>query len=658
MTERFFDILDKGSREYGDRIALADASGEITYSGLKDKAGTYARKLDTIGIRPGDIVGLCGYDSIDLVAMLFAIVKTGAVAALISFSMPESEMASLIKNNGIQYVFYGKLKMLESDACAVDRVISESGIRPDHMLPIERVDSFEPADEFPDVSDPYGFSVILFTSGTTSAPKGCMQTEHSLLFCAASAQNYLENLCNIGVCICSPVYHLLGLDHLLIGLMFGNTVCLPEKKKSDVILSFINKYRSGLIVGVPTVLLSLIENKDFTKTASHCVRGFFSGGGALAPVQIQKLETACDNAVCLNGYGSSEAGVISFTTYKSPLEIRLHSIGPVVPGKQVAILDSNGKELPSSEMGEICIKKSDTMMLGYLGKTDEETFDPNGWFHSGDLGYADENGNIFLSGRIKDLIIKGGENVAPSEIETAILSLDKVSLCKVLGAPHRIYGETVEACVVLKPGKKATEEELLNSLKGKISRFKTPERILFFDAFPLNPNGKINVKELKVKALTLLRRFNIEHRLDSGLLLGNLHIANMRSCITPVAVFTAELVKNLGIKGGAGKIQLFTEELLTERILNTDVDPGAIDLRLELFRDFLRIRLEDHGELYNLEKRIRDNNLSARIIYGCVDDAQYIREKDVNTFLADFRYDTNYEAIISSLSEERSDFAE
>ena len=658
MINVFYDILENGARNFGDRTAVADVSGAVSFSELKEKADNYAGKLRAMGIGNGDIVGIFGYNSIEWVAVMFAVVKAGAVAALINYSMTEPDLADLIKRNNIKYVLYGKNRMMEKDVSAFDHVIAQSGISAENIIPFERFNIVEKSEECLPDGKPDDFSVIIFTSGTTSAPKACMQTQHALIYGASSTQYLLEDVNNIGVCVCAPVYHLLGFSHLLSGLMFGSTVCLPEKMKSENLFPFIEEYKTGMIVGVPTVLISLIEDPRFDNIASHCVKGFLSAGGCISPVQIQKLETSCDKAVCLNAYGSSEAGFICSTTYKSPLEIRLHSLGPVARGKQVAILDSENRELPAMEMGEICIKKTDSVMLGYLGKNNEEVFDADGWFHSGDLGYIDGDGNVFLSGRIKDLIIKGGENISPSEVEKAILEIEGISLCKVLGAPSRLYGETVEACVVLKSGANLTEEDIRNGLKGKINSFKTPEHVLFFDEFPLNTNGKIDVKALKVQALTTLRKLFIEHHLDEGMPLGSLHIANICRGITPVAIFIAELVRNIGIKKDAGKIQLFTEEMLTERIINNGVDSGYIDIRVELFRDFLRIRLEDRGELYDFEKRISENNLSARIIYKCVDDMDYIRNKDVNTFLADFRYESSYEAVISSLAAENSDFAE
>ena len=213
-------------------------------------------------------------------------------------------------------------------------------------------------------------------------------------------------------------------------------------------------------------------------------------------------------------YGQSEAAPLTMVRPSDMVEQRAQSVGQAIDGLEIRISDGKGGFLPRGEIGEV-VARGSNLMNGYdrLPK-DKQPIDEDGWLHTGDLGLLDENGYLYLAGRIKDVIIRGGENISPSEIENALNQMDNIREAKVMGAPHPIYGESVEACITMTDGGKSFDQEAIkNALRKVIARFKVPSHIFLYDSFPLNVNGKLDQRALHADMLTRLLRLSVDEEL-------------------------------------------------------------------------------------------------------------------------------------------------
>ena len=316
----------------------------------------------------------------------------------------------------------------------------------------------------------------------------------------------------------------------------------------------------------------------------------------------------------------------------------------------------NGAFLPTEEIGEV-VAKGDGLMNGYDNLPDDkQPVDSNGWLHTGDLGYFDQDGYLHLSGRIKDVIIRGGENISPLEIENALYKLDYIREAKVMGAPHPIYGESVEACVTMKD--ESTDfnpADIKKELLPAIARFKLPSHIFLYKSFPLNVNGKLDQKQLRADMLMRLKKLEIDWELDGGVTVYDLTIRNSRYAIVPVSSLAGDLAVSIGYKKHmAVAIRLAVEEMLNERITNAYSDTGDIRVKITLMPDWLRISFSDNGAEYYIDKR-RDTSASAKIILAAVSDfhTEYMNGKPV--YCMDFVYEKEIdiqEFLLKSMEEE------
>ena len=287
-------------------------------------------------------------------------------------------------------------------------------------------------------------------------------------------------------------------------------------------------------------------------------------------------------------------------------------------------------------------------MNSSLGLPQEaQSYDEEGWLHTGDLGMIAEDGLLQLAGRIKDIIIRSGENIAPSEIEKAMMEEDAVLEVKVMGAPHPIWGESVEACVVTK-GEELDEDALRTALRAKLSAYKIPSHFFLYKSLPLNANGKLDQRGLKADMLGRLRAVFISNALNEGLRILSIQVKNRTYAIAPVCDLVQGLAEQLGYRGKrVYQIRVAVEEMLTERIKHAYDANGEITVDVILMPHWMRIRFMDSGKEYRLDDK--DASVSAKIILGNVDaygtsltgeklvgnnlDWQYAEGFDINEYL-------------------------
>lgn len=253
----------------------------------------------------------------------------------------------------------------------------------------------------------------------------------------------------------------------------------------------------------------------------------------------------------------------------------------------------------------------------------------------------DEDGYLHLAGRLKDIIIRGGENISPSEVETHLAGIEGVRDVKVMGAPHPIFGESVEACVSMRDNATFDEESILQKLCSLIPRYKVPAHIFPIDAFPLNVNGKIDQCALYAYMISRLHTLEVEGELESGITVFQIAVKNSSYAIEPVSAMVKHLAQNIGYEARrASKLCLAVEEMLTERILDAYSGVGDIHVSVALMTDWLRVSFTDDGAEYVIDKR-SDTSMSARIILGSVDDFHTEWRNGKPVYCMDFLYDNN-----------------
>lgn len=491
--------LTAAKDRHPDRIALRCDELTVTFAELEAAAAGVAALLTQAGIEPGDRVGVMLPNTPAFAIVFYGIMRRGAVAVPINPLLKAREVEFYLSNTGATAMFATPAFADEATAGAERAgarcwVVDDAGLAelltglPDSMAAVHRADD--------DVA------VILHTSGTTGKPKGAMLTHAGL---TRNAEVCARTLIEIGpddvVLGCLPLFHVFGLTcGLNASVLAGATLTLLPRFEPGRALEVIERDGVTVFEGVPTMYAGLLSRAaDAAPMATRTLRTCVSGGAAL-PVQVlTDFEKAFGCAV-LEGYGLSESSPVA--TFNHPNRPRkVGSIGTPIEGVELRVADTDGAEVVQGEAGEIQIR-GHNVMLGYwnLPKATAATITADGWLCTGDVGRVDEDGYYYIVDRTKDLIIRGGMNVYPREVEEVLYEHPAVAEAAVIGTPHDSLGEDVGAAVALKAGATATPDELREYVKARVAAYKYPRRIWLVDALPKGATGKILKREIIVPA--------------------------------------------------------------------------------------------------------------------------------------------------------------
>ena len=336
--------------------------------------------------------------------------------------------------------------------------------------------------------------LIQYTSGTTSKPKGAVLYQYGAMNTANAYAHLLHLHKEDRTCVPLPLFHCFGnILTLLGGLISGSTTIYLGYFSPKQMLSIMQKENCTCMMGVPTMYYSMLAMPDFRNyNLSHLEKAGI--GGTICPYELCKnISKEFQIHGLLVGYGLSEAASLcTLSDINDSEEIRLHSVGRALPGLEVSLSDKSGKENPNITEGELLIRGYG-VMKGYY-KDPEHTaqaLDSDGWLHSGDLGKRNPDGTFQVTGRLKDIIIKGGENISPGYIEEILLSMENIRECQCVGVPDQKYGETVCACIIPENETVFTLSDIQTYLKNKISNYKIPDYVVIMENFPINGSGKV-----------------------------------------------------------------------------------------------------------------------------------------------------------------------
>ena len=544
-----------------------------------------------MGVEKGCRVALWSYNSANWLIAFFATVRAGGTAVLMNYSMTGAEAAELLTMTETGFLLCGDNGETKKKPDAMHTLAALAGIPDEHCLDIRpasldlgHVFRDDPDEAVPDTSEENATAFIIFTSGTTSRPKAVQISQKALTFDADAFNGNIGEYAGRSVCVAVPLFHILGLLMSYAYLCRGATVCLPANYRPETLVRVIDAHRISDMATVGAVYMGLAEAENFEENVVPNLHLYMIAGGMSTPVQMMRLELQYTNAIFINMYGLSEAAPLTMVRPSDLVEKRAQTVGRAIKGIDIRISDGKGGFLAQGEIGEV-IARGENLMNGYDKlPREEQPIDGNGWLHTGDLGCFDEEGYLYLAGRIKDVIIRGGEDISPSEIENALSRMENVLQAKVMGAPHPIYGESVEACITMTDGGASFDQDAMKaSLRAEIARYKVPSHIFLYDSFPLNVNGKLDQRTLRADMLNRLLRLSVDEELAGGVTVFDVVIKNSNYAIVPVTSMASDLAQAVGFsRQRVTSIRLAAEEMLTKRIMDAYSAAGDIRIKLTL----------------------------------------------------------------------------
>ncbi len=533
------DFLDDIAAKYPDNDALVYVSRGLRYSykEFNEVCRQAAKGFLKMGIKKGDHVAMWATNYAEWVITMFATAKIGAVLVTVNtnykifeaeYLLKQSDSNTLLLINGLKDTSYvdiinrlcPELKdstpgELHSEKLPVlKNVIYLDEGRPDGMFTWN--DLMEMGNEVSDEElarvqgslDIYDVVNMQYTSGTTGFPKGVMLTHHNILNDGFYIGECMKFSHKDRLCIPVPFFHCFGCVLAILACVTHGTTMVPvEVYSPTAVMNAIQVEKCTAVHGVPTMFIFMLEHPDFEKYDLSSLRtGIMAGSPCPIKVMQQVIDRMGMKEIVIS-YGQTECSpVITMTTTDDPIEKRVATVGKRMPGVEIKIVDPETNEiLPNGEKGEICTRGY-VVMKGYynMEEATRQAIDEEGWLHTGDLGIEDEDGYFHIQGRIKDMIIRGGENIYPREIEELFYTNDKVSDVQVVGVPSKELGEEVMAFIILAEGQEATEEEMKQFVRDNMSRHKVPKYIAFVDEFPMTASGKIQKFKLRDMGIELL----------------------------------------------------------------------------------------------------------------------------------------------------------
>nr|MCW2727773.1 acyl-CoA synthetase [Aeromicrobium sp.] len=485
--------VNAAAKRFPRQTAIIDDAGEITWSELAGQINQMTQALKDRGVQPGDSIAVLSRNHRYMIVALVAIMQVGGRVLLLNTMASRSQLGDLAGREDASLVIVDQ-EFLDV-AQDVDRSLLVLGWAdedaPDDLPTVAGLTADQPTKGHPK-PERHG-QIIIFTSGTSGLPKGARREEPKDLMPLVAFFGAIPYRGNSTVVLAAPLFHSWGLINFAFGLSTAPTYVLRRKFDPAQVLRDIQDHRAEVLVVVPLMMQRLIDADPAVveRTDVSSLRITASSGSALAGDLANRFMDLFTDSV-YNFYGATETG---WVTIAGPKDLREApgTAGTPPFRTTVKILDPDGREVPQGETGVIHVGND----MPFGGYTDGNTKSfADGLMHTGDVGYFDENGRLFVSGRDDDMVISGGENVFPRELEDALIEHADVSDVVVRGIPDEKFGQVLAAYVVLKPGASATEDDLTAYAKQHVARFAVPRRLMILDELPRNPTGKVMKRNL------------------------------------------------------------------------------------------------------------------------------------------------------------------
>ena len=488
----------------GNKEAVVDAGRRLTYRQLNRRVNQLSRSLQGMGLTYGDRCAVLAYNCLEFVEVLFAAAKLGLIVVPLNWRLAAAELAFILSDSGTETLFFdpdfaGPAEALKGQT-PLKRFIS-LGQKPvpgiasyEKALATEREDEPQP-DRGTDMNTPH---IIMYTAGTTGRPKGAVLGQGASFWNAVNMSLCIDLTSRDRTLTVLPLFHVGGIGlYTLPTLYQGGTVIIQRAFDAKVTFRLLAEEGVDVLFGVPAIFLFLIQDPGFQSGVMGRLRSVMSGGAPLPVSLIHQYHEA--GIILQQGFGMSEAAPGIAALDRERALAKAGSIGRPLFHMEVRIVDDENRSLTIDQTGELLIRGPNLMQEYW--KRPEATAEAftEGWLHTGDLARMDEDGDLYIVERKKDMYISGGENVYPAEVENVIFELPQIAEAAIIGVKDQTWGEVGRAVVVLKPDQKLTEAEVLGYLKARLARYKVPKSVVFTNQLPRNAAGKVLKNTLRGK---------------------------------------------------------------------------------------------------------------------------------------------------------------
>jgi fatty-acyl-CoA synthase len=500
--ETIFEALAEMAARHpaGEALVVRHQNARLSYPELKERVEQTARGLVGLGLQPGDRIGVWANSCVEWVLLFLACARTGVVQVNVNPAYRSQDLGFVLRKSRIKALFlHGRdaradyRQILEETIAGQQSPLEHAVYLDEHSWTSMLASGMDvPATEI----KPHDVCNIQYTSGTTGSPKGVLLTHHNILNNGWIFAKWMQLSPQDRCCNCFPLYHTAGcVLAILTCLTSGATLLLPASQfDAGKTLEAVEAERATALLGSPTMFIAQLGHPEFNRFDLTSLR---TGGMGGAPCPIEVMRRVVEEMHCpemMVIYGQTESSpLISMSRSDDDLEKRVETIGHATSSIEVKIISpATGETVPVGTQGELCTRGYH-VMKGYDEEPEatRKTIDAEGWLHTGDLATMRPDGYLRITGRAKDMIIRGGENIYPREVEEFLYSHPKVMDVQVVGLPNARWGEVVLAWIRLKPGQSCTEKEVHDFCQGKIAYFKIPEYVRFVDAFPMTVSGKV-----------------------------------------------------------------------------------------------------------------------------------------------------------------------
>ena len=492
------------AKRFPERLCMESGSLALTYGQTERFTDRLALALMGLGVKKGTRAGIWCKDSPDFLCLYLAMEKLGAVPVLLNTALGGAELNVLLHKADARLLFFDDgYKGVRFPQVVEALGLPNARYIPDLLsaLPELTPEGERALGEAEAGVTPEDPDTVIFTSGTSGAAKGVLTRHLARVNVALVQAETIRLTPEDKVCVALPMYHCFGLTGVVLAaLAAGASLFFPEERRTRCLLEAVSLHRCTVFSAVPTLFSAILARQDLESFDLSSLRTGYIGGSLYAPELFRRVEEALGFRLAPSlGQTEATAG-LTFLSPDAPDGQRCTTVGRFAEGLEGQIRDiRTGEALPAGEIGEVCVRGY-SVMLGYVGDEEltRQTVDRWGWLRTGDLGWLDGDGCLHLTGRLKEIIIRGGENIAPGEIEALILSDPRVREVRCVAVPDRHYGEEVCACVVTKPGSAPIHARELQELAAsRLAPYKVPRYVLFLEALPRTASDKIALAALK-----------------------------------------------------------------------------------------------------------------------------------------------------------------